>query len=109
MTLNLQEDVSRLISLRQPGERPERRELGVYIAILKTQKASEDVTFIIDQIRRLHRNPLMHPEDTLTPDEALDLFLLCRSAISTTISDMEAKKLFDTKDEKAVIVRASPS
>src|SRR5260370_28010016 len=76
--------------IRQTGKRPERRELGIYIAILKTQNASEDVTFIIDQIRRLHRNPLMHPEDILTPDEALDLFLLCRSSISTTISDMEA-------------------
>lgn len=46
----------------------------------------------------------MHPEDVLNVDEALDLFLLCRSAINTTLSDMESKKLFEVKEEKPVTV-----
>jgi hypothetical protein len=90
--------------VRKTGARPTKRDLGSYVDTLKKEKASDDVVFIIDQIRRLHRNPLMHPEDVLNADEAMDLFLLCRSAINTTISDMESKKLFEVREEKPVTV-----
>jgi hypothetical protein len=86
--------------VRETGAKPTKRDLGAYVDMLKKEKASDDVVFIIDQIRRLHRNPLMHPEDVLNADEAMDLFLLCRSAINTTILDMESKKLFEVKEEK---------
>ena len=80
--------------VRKTGAKPTKRDLGAYIETLKTEGANDDVVFVIDQIRRLHRNPLMHPDDVLTPDEAIDLFLLCRSAINATIADMESKQLF---------------
>jgi len=80
--------------IQRTGSVPPRRDLGAYVEKLKQQKASEDVVFVVDQIRRLHRNPLMHPEDVLDQENAMDLFLLCRSAINATISDMETKNLF---------------
>ena len=80
--------------VRKTGKVPPKRDLGAYVDILRKENANEDVVFVIDQIRKLHRNPLMHPEDVLDPDHAMDLFLLCRSAINTTISDMEAQNVF---------------
>jgi hypothetical protein len=82
--------------IKVTGEKPIKRDLGAYIKTLENldEPASKDVTSVIDQIRRLHRNPLMHPEDVLEPDEALDLFLLCRSAINATVSDMDKRGLF---------------
>jgi hypothetical protein len=90
--------------VRKTGAKPIKRDLGAYVDMLKNERASDDVVFLIDQIRRLHRNPLMHPEDVLNADEAMDLFLLCRSAINTTLADMESKKLFEVKEEKPVTV-----
>ncbi|MEO5721074.1 MAG: hypothetical protein ABIR71_06355 [Chthoniobacterales bacterium] len=90
--------------VRKTGAKPPKRDLGAYVDVLKKEKASDDVVFLIDQIRRLHRNPLMHPEDVLNADEAMDLFLLCRSAINTTLADMESKRLFEAKEEKAITV-----
>jgi hypothetical protein len=81
---------------RRTGKTPQKRDLGAYVEALKQEKASDDVVFVIDQIRRLHRNPLMHPEDVLDPEHSMDLFLLCRSAINATVSDMEAKNLFES-------------
>jgi hypothetical protein len=80
--------------VRKTGSRPPKRDLGAYVDILRQEHANDDVVFVIDQIRRLHRNPLMHPEDVLDPDHAMDLLLLCRSAINATISDMEVQNVF---------------
>lgn len=80
--------------VRKTGSRPSKRSLGDYVESLRREKASDDVIFVIDQIRRLYRNPLMHPEDVLGAEDAMDLFLLCRSAINATIGDMENKSLF---------------
>jgi len=90
--------------IRKTGAKPTKRDLGAYVATLKTEGANDDVVFVIDQIRRLHRNPLMHPEDILTPDEAIDLFLLCRSAINATVQDMESKHLFDAAPSSVLTI-----
>jgi hypothetical protein len=36
---------------------------------------------MLDRVRELNRNPMMHPEDNLGEDEALLLFDLCKAAI----------------------------
>ncbi len=48
-------------------------------------KAGEDkkVMESLHHIRELHRNPLMHPEDFLVMDQALQLFDIAKSAITT--------------------------
>jgi hypothetical protein len=81
--------------LRKTGQKPTKRDLGAYIDTLKSSGADEDVTSTLDQLRRIRRNPLMHPEDTLDEDTAIRLFQLCVSAITACISDMQKQNLFD--------------
>ena len=55
---------------------------GTCIAQLrKTQRADQKVMAVLDQIRSLHRNPLMHPEVFLNPDEARGIFQISSTAI----------------------------
>jgi len=68
--------------------RPKQRDLGLYITWLKRLGASEQATELIEHIRKHHRNPLMHPEDTLDIPQALALFDLSKSAITFLIRDM---------------------
>ncbi len=95
--------------VRKTGGKPLKRDLGAYVTTLEKEGANPDVTFVIDQIRRLHRNPLMHPEDVLNPDEAIDLFLLCRSAINATVADMEAKGLFIVATPASLTIPGLPT
>lgn len=65
------------------------RNWGAYVRNLKAHKKNNvdskvdpKLIALIDQIREHHRNVLMHPEETLTPDEALVLFGVCQSAVT---------------------------
>ncbi|HXQ38726.1 MAG TPA: hypothetical protein VN843_32290 [Anaerolineales bacterium] len=58
------------------------RNWGVYIDQLRKLNADASVTGYLDHIRRFYRNPLIHPEATLTGAQAFDLFNACLSAIS---------------------------
>lgn len=69
------------------------RNWGNYIKMLRDDSdASAKVLHMIDQIRILHRNPLLHPEASLTMPEALSLWAICGSAIQAMIADMERKE-----------------
>ncbi len=70
------------------------RNWGQYTKIMRDNKAgaSEKVLTTIDQIRVLHRNPLLHPEVTLRMPEALSLWAICCSAIQAMVADMERKR-----------------
>lgn len=52
-----------------------------YIKKLRGANADERVTLLLDQVREKHRNPVMHPEETLTLNQAMTLFGLSQSAI----------------------------
>jgi hypothetical protein len=69
--------------------------LGSYLDLLKQNKASPDTVDAAHLIRRLYRNPLMHPEDTLTSREALNLLNVCGAMIQALLDDMQTKGLFD--------------
>lgn len=59
---------------------------GAYIKELKDVNANNDtkkVTAILQQIKDLHRNPIMHPEVVLSPDDAGVLFSTAISVIVT--------------------------
>jgi hypothetical protein len=65
------------------------RNWGAYVRNLNTHKKKDPsskvdpkLVALIDQIREHHRNVLIHPEDTLTAEEALVLFGVCQSAIT---------------------------
>jgi len=68
------------------------RNWGKYTELLDTTDANKKVLRTIDQIRIIHRNPLIHPEQTLTMPEALGLWAICCSVIQAMIADMERKE-----------------
>lgn len=66
--------------------RPKNRNLGSYIKKLEELNAGDaKVRATLRQIKDLHRNTLVHPEDVLTIDEAIDLLGIIRSAISAML------------------------
>lgn len=68
-----------------------RQSWGEYIRALKDNGADKPT---IDQMQNLkdnHRNPLMHPQDTLTMPEGVSLFAVCQSAIETIVADGEKR------------------
>ncbi|MEQ1886984.1 MAG: hypothetical protein ABL967_18120 [Bryobacteraceae bacterium] len=64
---------------------PSKKSPEMATCIDQLRKAGEDnkVMESLDHIRGMHRNPLMHPEDFLTMDEALQLFDIGKSAITS--------------------------
>ena len=57
------------------------RNWGQYIMRLNNAGADRKVTGFLDHIREFYRNPIVHPEVTLTLEEALSLFGAAMSAI----------------------------
>jgi hypothetical protein len=64
------------------------RNWGAYIEALRKNGAEKKVTEFLDHIRGEYRNPITHPEDVLTLDQALDLFNAEISSISQIISQV---------------------
>ena len=65
---------------------PRLRTIGSYATLMR-EKGYGDVKVIatLFQIKDLHRNPLIHPQATLDLEEAIALFGICQSAISTML------------------------
>jgi hypothetical protein len=57
--------------------------------LAKSGKANKKVTQVLDQIRDVHRNPLMHPEECLTMREAIGLFDIAKSAINALADEIK--------------------
>jgi len=81
------------------GQIPRRKERnwGAYVRNLNRHrnnnadsKADPKLIALIDQLREHHRNVLMHPEETLTADEALSLFGVCQSAIVAFVGGLKS-------------------
>jgi hypothetical protein len=66
------------------------RNWGSYIHGLKVKNASAKVVGYLDHIREQYRNPVLHPEVTLTSEEAQILFGVCISAVSMMALEMKA-------------------
>jgi hypothetical protein len=69
-----------------------KRDWGTYVEDLKKGGADADILSAIDQIRSLHRNPLIHPEDNLTTDQAVALLALAQGAILSMITDIDKRE-----------------
>jgi hypothetical protein len=76
------------------GEAPKlkSRNWGRYIDILGRHGADQRILAALDQIREMHRNPIMHPEDFLTPEEAATLFGVAQGVIVFIAADIEKRK-----------------
>jgi hypothetical protein len=70
-----------------------RQNWGEYISLLKANNANVAVHDTLDSIRKNHRNPLMHPEDTLDMHEAVSLFCICQSMTESLMEDLFSRKL----------------
>lgn len=68
-------------ALGRPMAPPNRCNWGEYISILRTGGAPKETTDLLQIVKDNYRNPIMHPDATLTEPEALSLFGLCQSAI----------------------------
>jgi len=51
---------------------------------------------VLDNIRSLERNPLMHPEDWLDIDDAIGIFTLCQTAVTRLVTDIKKKRAAKT-------------
>ncbi|HWZ43822.1 MAG TPA: hypothetical protein VNW97_10110 [Candidatus Saccharimonadales bacterium] len=64
------------------GSQPAKRDWGHYIQMLKQAGVDANLIAVLDNIRTLNRNPLMHPEDWLDIDDAIGVFNISHTAIA---------------------------
>jgi len=71
------------------AERPKTNNIGDYLRELENMKVGDEKTiFCLKQIKALHRNALIHPEVTLSLDEAMALLGIVQSAIVSMMKEM---------------------
>jgi hypothetical protein len=68
---------------------PRKRDWGHYIEVLKANGADPALTSVLDNIRSLERNPLMHPEDWLNIDEAIGIFTISQTAVVRLVAGIK--------------------
>lgn len=68
---------------------PSNRTLGAYIRDMEETKGGDPkILSTLRQIKDLRRNTLLHPEDTLTIDEAIRLLGIVASAIGAMLDEL---------------------
>lgn len=68
------------------GKRPANANLGVLLKRMSELNVGDSkVLAVLTQIKDLHRNPLFHPQDQLTVDQAINLLGIVRSAVSAML------------------------
>lgn len=67
------------------------RNWGAYLKYLKQKGADAKIIFLLEHIKEMHRDPLMHPEVSLTMEEALPLFALAQGVIIAMVKDKEKR------------------
>lgn len=71
-------------------DHPEQQNLGVYLNDLeKEDKADKKIISTLKHIKDLYRNPITHPQESLTVDTAIALFGIVNSAIIQIIEEMK--------------------
>jgi hypothetical protein len=65
---------------------PKIRNIMVYVQAIRTAKCGDErILSVIEQMSKLHRNPIAHPEVALTLDEAISILGIARSAVTTML------------------------
>ena len=66
---------------------PKVRSIAIYVRQLRIAKCAEEIIpATLEQMAKLHRNPLIHPEVALTTDEAISTLGIARSAITAMLA-----------------------
>lgn len=68
--------------------KPKARNWNGYIQCLKGTSAAPKILAILDQIRSLHRNPTIHPQEILTINESMTLFGIAQSVVVAMVEDV---------------------
>lgn len=69
--------------------RPKNRNIGAYLKKMEDLGVGDKkVLAVLTQIKDLHRNALIHPEESLTLDEAINLMGIVRSAVSAMLAPL---------------------
>jgi hypothetical protein len=66
-------------------EQPKKRDLGAYLDTLRDCGLDAKAISVLHNIRALERNPLMHPEDYLSQDDAINIFNISVAAFDRLI------------------------
>ena len=73
-------------AISKGNKRLKRATLGQYIEkMIKAEYGDEKILSTLQQINILHRNPVLHPENNLTVQEAIELFGIIVSAVSSML------------------------
>jgi hypothetical protein len=83
------ECVIRQYIVKLTGSLPKKRDWGHYIQVLKDNGADPSLIAVLDNIRTLDRNPLMHPEIWLDVDEAIAVFTVSQTAIVRLVAGIK--------------------
>ena len=83
------ECVIRQYIVKLTGSLPRKRDWGFYIQTLKDNGADANLIAVLDNIRTLDRNPLMHPEDWLEIDDAVGVFNITQTAIVRLVAGIK--------------------
>jgi hypothetical protein len=66
---------------------PKIRNIAVYINAMRQRNCGDErILSVLEQMSKLHRNPLIHPEVVLTVDEAISIVGIAHSAITSMLS-----------------------
>ena len=72
---------------------PKQKNMGSYLKKMGEVKVGNaKVLAALQQIKDLHRNPLAHPEETLTLEEAVGLFGIAQSAVNAMVKEIPMPK-----------------
>ena len=71
--------------------KPKLRNWGAYIKNLEAAGADKKITAFLDHIREMHRNPILHPEEMLSSEEAMVLLGAASSSIVQMINEIQKK------------------
>lgn len=82
------ECVIRQYIVKLTGELPRKRDWGTYTELLKTNGADPALIAVLDNMRTLDRNPLMHPEDWLSVDDAIGIFMIAQTAVVRLVTGL---------------------
>jgi hypothetical protein len=69
------------------------RNWGAYIRTLTSNDASSKLLTLLNDIKNLDRNPLIHPEHWLDIDQAVQIFCSAQTALDRLTTDMFIKNL----------------
>jgi hypothetical protein len=84
--------------------KPKFRNWGAYIKVLRTcPDADMRIVDFLDQIKEAYRNPILHPEQNLSAEDAQILFGVCVSAVS-----MMARGIEDLTRKAGLLPLAAP-